>query len=219
MKFRYIIILTMTILPGLITHRVYPQDHAGNHWHAAGQTVIFSSFPGHIDDYRPDIAGFMDEVVDKYGAEEWRAVVLTSEMHTHLGIYAIIGAKMGVFAREYFGAGIDHLSIVSHAGDRPPISCLNDGLQCSTGATLGHGLLTLATDEQPVPAAEFRYKDRIAVIELHSRIRMKIKENVDALKLAYGLESEQYWLEIRNLALHYWQTLDRKEIFQIMEKD
>ena len=75
--------------------------------------------------------------------KEWKIVVLTNEFHEHMGIYSILGAKMGLRAREYFHLGIDELEILSFAGSTPPVSCLNDGLQVSTGATLGHGTITL----------------------------------------------------------------------------
>jgi formylmethanofuran dehydrogenase subunit E len=51
------------------------------------------------------------------------------QFHEHLGIYSILGAKMGFRAREYFNVGIDELKIKSFVGSRPPVSCLNDGLE------------------------------------------------------------------------------------------
>ena len=53
---------------------------------------------------------------------------------------------MGIRAREYFNTGVDEFSAVSFAGSIPPLSCMNDGIQVSTGATPGHGLLTVIND-------------------------------------------------------------------------
>jgi pyrimidine-specific ribonucleoside hydrolase len=47
------------------------------------------------------------------------------------------------------------LEVLSHAGTKPPISCLNDDLQVSTGATLGHGTIPIAADPKPRPEATF----------------------------------------------------------------
>ena len=61
-------------------------------------------------------------------------MVLTNEFHP-TGAYSIIGAKMGIRAREILEAPFDTLRVVSHAGDAPPSSCLNYGLQMATGAS------------------------------------------------------------------------------------
>ena len=39
-----------------------------------------------------------------------------------LGIYSIIGAKMGLRTREYFDVGLDELLVVSYAGSQPPLT-------------------------------------------------------------------------------------------------
>ncbi|MDX9907812.1 MAG: hypothetical protein RBS55_14600, partial [Bacteroidales bacterium] len=70
------------------------------HGHSGQGGVIFSGFPVHQDDYTLDVQEIMAETLKEYGEEEWRLVALTSEIHGHLGIYAIIGAKMGLFAKE-----------------------------------------------------------------------------------------------------------------------
>jgi pyrimidine-specific ribonucleoside hydrolase len=122
--------------------------------------VVFSAFPLHEEDYAMDVQEIMAETIEKYGVEEWRLIVLTSELHGHLGIYAIIGAKMGLYAREILDARHDELVINSLAGSRPPVSCMNDGLQVSTGATLGHGLISVKQADKPMPSAEFTCKGK-----------------------------------------------------------
>lgn len=73
------------------------------------QNQVFKQISTATADYTEDIQLIMDSTIDKYGKEEWNACVLTSELHRHLGVYALIGAKMGVRAKEYFGAGADEL--------------------------------------------------------------------------------------------------------------
>jgi len=117
--------------------------------------VVFDEFPMDACLFRQDVRNLIDPIIKKHGQKEWEMVVLSSEFHTHLGVYSVIGAKMGLRARDYFGAGLDRLRVTSFAGSKPPISCLNDGLQVSTGATLGHGTIALAENSTPIPKAHF----------------------------------------------------------------
>ena len=89
----------------------------------------------------------------RFGAQEWRLVRLVHRVHGHIGIYTTIGVKMGLHARELLGAP---LSVLSFAGNVPPVSCMNDGLQIGAGATLGHGQITVSDDPDARAEAEFR---------------------------------------------------------------
>lgn len=72
------------------------------------------------------------------------------EFHGHLGPYVVIGYRMGVLAleqleaRKYFG-----ITVESFAGDMPPTSCMNDGLQIATGCTFGKGNITNVASGEP----------------------------------------------------------------------
>ena len=50
---------------------------------------------------------------------------------------------------------LENVKIISFAGNTPPISCMNDGLQVSTGATIGHGLITIEATAEAYPGAIF----------------------------------------------------------------
>lgn len=178
------------------------------------KNVVFKTFP--TDDYffEDDVKPVAGDIIARHGLKEWKLVVLTNEFHEHLGIYSIVGAKMGLRAREYFNVGIDELVIGSHAGSDPPLSCLNDGLQVSTGATLGHGTITLDHD-QPVLEATFRFKDRTVTLSLKEEILSMIRKDIREAIDLYGPDSTQYWLYVRELAIRYWLDLDRKDIFTI----
>lgn len=129
--------------------------------------IVFDRFPDNQDLYRDDVKQLMDQIISKNGMEEWKLIVLTNEFHDHLGIYSIVGAKMGLRAREYFNVERDEIIVVSFAGNRPPISCLNDGLQVSTGATLGQGTIrTVIDDLQQKPKAIFSHNNLTISLEL-----------------------------------------------------
>ena len=109
---------------------------------------ILKSFLLPLDLYADDVAEIAPDCLRQYGEPEWRSVLLTNEIHGHLGIYSTLGAKMGVWARDLFRErGVDEpVSVLSSAGSIPPVSCLNDGLQVSTGASMGHGLFAVAPE-------------------------------------------------------------------------
>lgn len=214
---RRIIISTMVFT--MIINTLYGQEQpvsTDSHEHS-GTGIVFSGFPLHDEDYTSDVIQIKEKSIERFGEEEWRLNVLTSELHGHLGIYAIIGSKMGLFAREVLGAGHDELHIVSLAGSKPPVSCLNDGLQVSTGATLGHGLISIKQVDRPLPAAEFTYKGTSVSISLKETIMNDIDRIVKETVVSSGGLTEEYWHRIREQALDYWLKLDRKEIFSITE--
>ena len=178
--------------------------HVKNSHSHSGSGVIFSGFPMHDEDYAGDVLVIMNETIEKYGVEEWKKIVLTCELHGHLGVYAIIGAKMGLYAREILNAGHDELVIQSFAGSMPPVSCFNDGLQVSTGATLGHGLISIK---------QITYKGKTMKISLKDSIQKEIESHIkDALSESGGL-TEEYWQKVREIALRIWVEYDRGEIF------
>ena len=181
---------------------------------AQDRSIVLSYFPTDSSWYAPDVSAISSEIIERHGEKEWRLLVLTNEFHEHLGIYSIFGAKMGLRAREYFQVGIDELTIQSFAGTTPPLSCMNDGLQVSTGATLGHGTIEV-TGHPPFPRAIFKFKDRQVTLTVKEEIRTRIRGEVKHGVETYGLDSEAYWEYIRALALKYWLSYSRFELFDI----
>ena len=178
------------------------------------KSILFKSFPVFPGLYEDDVSPVVKRIILLYGLKEWKIVVLTNEFHQHLGIYSIVGAKMGLRAREYFRVGIDELVVRSFAGLIPPVSCLNDGLQVSTGATIGHGTITvIATD--PVPVAEFTFKNSTIRITVKQSIQDQVRSKVQSAVMLFGTDTPEYWQAIRELAMQYWLELDRREIFEI----
>jgi pyrimidine-specific ribonucleoside hydrolase len=178
------------------------------------ESRVFFGFPEDAGLYAEDISPSVTDIVARHGHSEWRAGVITNELHGHLGIYAIVGVKMGIRAREYFNIGVDDITVTSYAGSQPPVSCLNDGLQVSTGATLGHGLIHLSPEQEIRPEATFTFKDKTLRIKLKPEYARQIRQDVmEGIRL-HGDLTEDYWQYIRLLAIRYWLTFDRHEIFQ-----
>jgi len=179
------------------------------------ESRVFFGFPVEHGAYAADVVPWIDRTIARHGPSEWRACVLTNEMHGHLGIYATIGVKMGIRAREYFNIGVDDIEVVSYAGRRPPVSCMNDGLQVGTGASLGHGLIEAAERMPPRPEACFTFKGRTIRLKLKPEYADRIRREVARGVALYGDLTEPYWQYVRQLALRYWGELDRHEIFEL----
>lgn len=179
------------------------------------ESRVFYGFPVLHELYAADVVPIIDSAVARHGQSEWRAGVLTNELHGHLGIYATIGVKMGIRAREYFNIGVDDIQVTTYAGHNPPVSCMNDGLQVSTGGTVGHGLITVAETAPPRPEARFSFKGKIIRLALKPEYAARIRQDVRDGIERYGDLTEAYWLYVRGLALQYWLDFDRHEIFDL----
>jgi pyrimidine-specific ribonucleoside hydrolase len=153
----------------------------------------------------------------KYGLEEWKAALLTHEMHRHLGAYSIIGVKMGILAREILEADLDELTVVSYTGLNPPLSCLTDGLQNATGASLGRGTISNSTGSKEYPKALFISGSRKISIELKPEIMQRIQSEIIRLSNQYGYGTHRYFEEIRILSIHFWVNLNRKDMFEVYD--
>jgi pyrimidine-specific ribonucleoside hydrolase len=180
---------------------------------ASGNNRVFETFPLDTDLYKPAYAEILKPTIRTYGLIEWKAISLTNEIHGHTGIYSIIGAKMGIRAMEYFNVGVNNLKVLSFAGSQPPLSCFNDGLQISTGATIGQGLITVSDSISQIPSAVFSFNGREVRLSLKEEIADEMREQIRYGVKTYGLLTDSYWNYIERLALEYWQKYDRHKIF------
>jgi pyrimidine-specific ribonucleoside hydrolase len=179
--------------------------------------VVFNRFPAQREMFDYDIRPIIDSAIARYGYDEWKANVMTDEFHGHLGVFSIVGAKMGIKARELFGVGPDMLEVITYAGSQPPYSCLNDGIQVSTGATLGMGTIHLAKHSKVKPSAVFTYENRSVRISLKKEYLEQVDADINEGISKFGLMDDGYWKLIRHNALKYWVEWDRNKIFDIEE--
>jgi len=179
------------------------------------QNIVFNKFPMASGMYTTDFKLHTDSILKKYGEREFRAGVLANELHGHLGVYAIIGVKMGIRALNYFHCDIDELTVTSYTGNTPPVSCMNDGIQVSTGATLGHGLITVINPETDHVMAAFYHENSGIKISLKKEIVAQIQNDFNIIIAKNGLFTDEYWHQIRLLAIKYWLEFDRNKIFDI----
>jgi len=120
---------------------------------------------------------------------------------------------------EYFNVGVNNLVAESYAGAMPPLSCLNDGIQISTGATIGQGLITVSDSVSFIPSAVFRCNQLEIHISVREELARKMVEDIAFGEKTYGILTDQYWLYIEQMAQTYWAELDRNEIFRISVRE
>jgi pyrimidine-specific ribonucleoside hydrolase len=94
---------------------------------------------------------------------------------------------------------------------------LNDGIQVSTGATLGMGTIHLAEQGKTKPSAIFTYENHSFKITLKKEYLDQIDADIKEGIMKFGLMDEGYWKLIRRNALKYWLEWDRNKIFDIEE--
>jgi pyrimidine-specific ribonucleoside hydrolase len=216
--------------PDLFSHRTEgnnsESEPAGNHGIRenfkkilSGEVIeknqVIKSLPSDPEFYLHDIEPYVKEIIEMHGEDEWISGVIANELHRHLGVFAVIGVKMGIRAREYFDTGVDEFRALSFAGSMPPLSCMNDGIQVSTGATPGHGLLSISADTLKRPSVEFSYLNYKIRLTLKPEIAKKISDELKEINFIYGLDSNIYWELVRKNSIKYWKELDRHGIFTI----
>lgn len=177
------------------------------------KSVVLKSFPSEALMMRDDVADRVKEIIARHGMEEWKACLLTNELHRHLGIYSLVGAKMGIRAREILEAPFDSLSVETSAGLNPPLSCLNDGLQVSTGASLGRGTIRVLQDKKK-PSARFTRGDMTLELTLKPAYIDRIKSDIKAAIARFGGVGPDYFAHIRKLSIVYWKDFDREDLFE-----
>lgn len=180
------------------------------------KNVAFNEFPTDRKFYNYDVRQIMDSAIARHGPDEWKACVITDEFHGHLGVFSVVGVKMGIKAREIFNVAPDNLIVVSSAGSTPPYSCLNDGIQVSTGATLGQGTISLVRDTLTSPEALFSFRGKSVKIRLKDEYLKIINQDIHEGIVKFGLMDDGYWKLIRRAALKYWRDWDRNNIFDIV---
>jgi pyrimidine-specific ribonucleoside hydrolase len=174
--------------------------------------VCLKEYPTDPAQFNEVVRPYVTQIIQRHGLEEWKAVLLTNELHRHLGIWSIVGAKMGMRAREILGAPFDELDVVSFSGYKPPFSCMSDGLQVSTGASLGRANITNTHLGQPV--ALFLYKSKRLRLSVKPEVRAQVGKVIKELSKRYGFRSHQYFHELDKFSVKYWLEWDRNKIFE-----
>ncbi len=101
-------------------------------------------------------------------------IEIGEHIHGHLGPFLIIGLKMGnlalkkLNAKKYFG-----MKVFADTGTITPMSCMLDGIQVSTGCTLGKGNIKVSNER--IPRARFESNGDKFIVELKPKWLKKIR--------------------------------------------
>ncbi len=98
--------------------------------------------------------------------EDHPLLIAASRFHGHVGPFLAIGLRMGGMANEVLGRDPMKMEASVRVEARPPRSCVLDGIQYSTGCTMGKGNIAIEPSPGEV-AATFRMGER------HLKIRLK----------------------------------------------
>lgn len=176
--------------------------------------VNFREFPADPMFFNEALKPYVNDIINKHGIEEWKAVVLTNEFHHHMGLWSLVGAKMGIRAREILKAPFDEVEVVSSAGMKPPFSCLNDGLQVSTGASLGRGTIKVINAGQPF--VDFTYLGKTLTMKVSGAVVKEIGKIIKDYSEKYIFQSPRYFQELDKISIVCWLKWERSGIFDEM---
>ncbi len=112
---------------------------------------------------------------DEDGAE-----ILTrlSDFHGHLGPYVVVGYRMGKIANREIGEDPFEKKALALTGRDPPVSCIVDGVQFSSGCTLGKG--NIEVRDEGVPSVEFSGSGKALKITLKEKVQKRIEEVIES---------------------------------------
>jgi formylmethanofuran dehydrogenase subunit E len=125
------------------------------------------------------------------------------DFHGHLGPFLVFGLRMGrVAVQRLKPKHIHELSATVWTKTSPPQSCVLDGIQVSSGCTLGKGNIRVEKSQRT--KVKFWARDRALVIEPSKK----------AQALLSGVSHRSPELEVREIALALHRMSDR-DLFRI----
>jgi formylmethanofuran dehydrogenase subunit E len=112
------------------------------------------------------------------------------KFHGHLGVYVTLGLRMGAIGKRRFGHYKGLTASVRSQPD-PPMRCVLDGVQFSSGCTMGKGNIALETGSEP--EVTFEKDGRRLQISLRPGWRERIDREMSKEK---EIEQSLFYYEI-----------------------
>ncbi|OGS46672.1 MAG: hypothetical protein A3K66_07905 [Euryarchaeota archaeon RBG_16_67_27] len=120
--------------------------------------------------------------------------------HGHLGVYVTVGLRMGAIAGRLLGHH-KGLSAVVRSRPEPPMLCVVDGVQFSSGCTMGKG--NIRVEPSAEPEALFEKEGRRVRVSLRPGWRERIDREMSKEK-----EIEQS---------RFYHDLPEAELFEVAQ--
>lgn len=97
-----------------------------------------------------------------------------TEFHGHLGPFLVLGIRMGLLALKDLGSsGHKEIDARVKTGTTPPISCIVDGIQISTGCTMGKG--NIVTEDLGMAEATFSADGKSLTLRIKDQVMEEIR--------------------------------------------
>jgi formylmethanofuran dehydrogenase subunit E len=119
------------------------------------------------------------------------------EFHGHLGPFLVLGLKAGLFANQIFGRDPMKIEAYIQTKITPPQSCFADGVQFSTGCTLGKRNISLTEGESLL--VTFKKNNQKLTLELKKEITEEINYLPDKEEAWENLAKDLYQREIKEI--------------------
>jgi len=146
--------------------------------------------------------------------EEFDSVLMTNRLHGHVGPNNIYGAKMGLYAKQLLNGKDAEIFVLSEAGPKTPIGCLNDGIMSSIHATFGRGLIENLPNSSKL-AATFFYKNSTVRLEVKPEKLNYSQDQISKALKEYGGLTEEYFVATRKTALYVWEYFNQYDLFLV----
>jgi formylmethanofuran dehydrogenase subunit E len=134
-------------------------------------------------------------IMERYDEFLSRAI----EFHGHLGPYLVLGLKAGLFANQTLGRNPMKTDAFVETKVTPPESCFADGIQFSTGCTLGKGNIHLKEGEGL--QVTFRRDKKKLILKLKKEIAEEISSLPSKEEAWDNLAKDLYQREIEKIFL------------------
>ena len=79
--------------------------------------------------------------------EQW--IEWGAKIHGAFGAFIPVGIRIGLDAKERLKADARGLSVTYYSGEKPPCSCVADGVMIATQSSPGQGTLQMASEKAP----------------------------------------------------------------------
>lgn len=104
-----------------------------------------------------------------------------AEFHGHLGPYLVLGLRMGVLAKNTLNADPFEIKAEIHTKKKTPRSCILDGIQFTSGCTLGKRNIDVIESDD-IFGIFFKNNSKLVI-----KVKKEILENVEKV-----LDMEEY---------------------------
>jgi hypothetical protein len=106
------------------------------------------------------------------------------EFHGHLGPFLVLGVRAGLFANSFLGKDCFKMKAIVTTDPHPPNSCFVDGVQFTTGCTMGKRNIVLRKGKET--SVLFTKED----LKLRLNVKDKLLEHINKIKSKKESEKE-----------------------------